>query len=135
MIKVLFVCIGNSCRSQMAEGFARAYGSDVLIAASAGTGPAISVSRDTIRVMNEKNIDVSAHFPKALSHLGRSRFDLVINMSGQKLPDTLPPTRSWDVVDPIGEPIETFRTVRDEIEGRVMRLIIELRRENSAARV
>ena len=80
--RVLFVCIGNSCRSQMAEGFARTYGDDVLIAASAGLAPAFSVAPDTQRAMLEKNIDLRDHFPKSIRHLGRSQFDLVVNMSG-----------------------------------------------------
>ena len=69
--RVLFVCIGNACRSQMAEGFARTYGDDVLIAASAGVAPAVKIPSDTIRAMEEKNIDIRDQFPKALRHLGR----------------------------------------------------------------
>ena len=56
--RVLFVCIGNSCRSQMAEGFARAYGSDVMIPASAGFTPASRVAPDTIRAMAEPRISI-----------------------------------------------------------------------------
>jgi len=56
--RVLFVCIGNACRSQMAEGFARAYGADVMIPASAGLAPAMNVARDTKTAMAEKDIDI-----------------------------------------------------------------------------
>ena len=62
---MLFVCIGNACRSQMAEGFARAYGGDVMEAASAGLSPAVAVPPDTIRAMDEKNIDIRGQFPKS----------------------------------------------------------------------
>jgi arsenate reductase len=132
--RVLFVCIGNSCRSQMAEGFARTYGSDVMIPASAGLAPASSVARDTVRVMAEKNIDVSEHFPKALQHLSRVSFELVVNMSCRLLPPVAAPVLEWAVDDPIGTSLENYRTVRDEIEARVMKLITELRRGQTAAR-
>jgi len=128
--RVLFVCIGNSCRSQMAEGFARAYGSDVMVPASAGLAPATRVARDTLDAMNEKGIDLRDHFPKAIRHLGRIEFDLIINISGQKLPASMKaPARDWDVEDPVGMNYEDHCDVRDEIERLVMELILELRRE------
>jgi arsenate reductase (thioredoxin) len=127
--RVLFVCIGNSCRSQMAEAFARAYGGDVLIAASAGVSPATDIARDTVRAMSEKNIDIRDHFPKSLRHLGRSQFDLAINMSGYDIPDTTATEiRAWDVPDPVSLKYEEHCEVRDAIERLVMTLITELRR-------
>ncbi|MGB9257560.1 MAG: low molecular weight phosphatase family protein [Bryobacteraceae bacterium] len=127
--RVLFICIGNSCRSQMAEAFARRYGSDVIIAASAGLAPAYMVAGDTIRAMDDKNIDIRDHFPKSLKQLGRANFDLFVNMSGYDLPPEIEtPVREWDVPDPIGEDFETHCKIRDEIETRVMGLILELRR-------
>src|SRR5580698_6940777 len=102
--RVLFICIGNSCRSQMAEGFARTYGGDVLIAASAGLAPAYMVAQDTVRAMEEKNIDIRDQFPKGLKQLGRAHFDLFVNMSGYDLPpDIETPVRRWDVADPVAE--------------------------------
>jgi arsenate reductase len=133
-IRVLFVCIGNSCRSQMAEGFARKYGGDVMVAASAGLSPAPYVAYDTIRTMEEKNIDIRAHFPKGLKQLGRAEFDLIVNMSGFDLPDEVTaPAREWDVEDPIGEDFETYCKIRDQIEMLVMSLILELRRSRNSA--
>lgn len=126
--RVLFVCIGNSCRSQMAEGFARAYGSDVLEPCSAGLYPATLLSPLTQKVMLEKNIDVSGHFPKTLAEIGPGRVDLVVNMSGQKLP--APPgatVEDWKVPDPIGMSEDVFRTVANDIEQRVVRLVLSLR--------
>lgn len=129
MTRVLFLCIGNSCRSQMAEGFARTYGADVIIAASAGLAPAFMVAPDTVHAMDEKNIDLRDHFPKSLKQLGRAQFDLIINMSGYDLPpEVLTPVRRWDVADPIAEDYETHCKIRDEIESLVMGLILELRR-------
>jgi arsenate reductase len=127
--RVLFICIGNSCRSQMAEGFARTYGSDVLVAASAGLAPGIMLAEDTIRAMDEKNIDIRDHFPKSLKQLGRAQFDLFVNMSGFDLPPEIDtPVRDWPVADPVSEDYETHCQIRDEIETRVMGLILELRR-------
>ena len=133
--RVLFVCIGNSCRSQMAEAFARTYGQDVLIPASAGVAPAFSVAPDTMRAMQEKNLDLRDHFPKSIRQLGRSQFDLVINMSGVGIP-ALPGARmrEWEVEDPIDLKYEDHCKVRDEIERLVMSLILELRREGNEVR-
>lgn len=129
--RVLFVCIGNSCRSQMAEGFARTYGGDCAIAASAGVAPASRIARDTMRAMAEKNIDLGEQFPKAVEYLGRATFDLVVNMSGSFLPVRFGAAKvvDWDVADPVGMDYEDHCVVRDEIERRVMGLIMELRRE------
>ena len=100
--RVLFVCIGNSCRSQMAEGFARTYGSDVMIAASAGLAPATGVAPDTIRAMDEKNIDLRDHFPKSLRQLGKAEFDLFVNMTGFFLPKEYKgKVVDWEVADPV----------------------------------
>jgi arsenate reductase len=130
--RVLFVCIGNSCRSQMAEAFARAYGSDVLVPASAGLAPASRVAPDTIEAMNDKGFDLRDHFPKAIRHLGRVEFDLVINMSGEPLPDTVRcEVRAWDVEDPVCLSYEEHCAVRDEIEKLVMTLILELRKDQA----
>jgi arsenate reductase len=127
--RVLFVCIGNACRSQMAEAFARAYGDDVMIAASAGLAPAVKIPRDTIRAMEEKNLDIRDHFPKSTRQLGRAEFDLVVNLSGMFLPDTLGARIvDWEVADPVDMDYSEHCGIRDEIEGRVMKLVLELRR-------
>lgn len=126
--RVLFVCIGNSCRSQMAEGFARAYGADILVAASAGLSPAAIVQPLTKQVLAERNVRIDEQFPKGMEILTRERFDVIVNMSGQKLP--LAPgarVRDWPVRDPIGENEPVYKAVAEQIEGLVMRLILELR--------
>jgi arsenate reductase (thioredoxin) len=125
--RVLFVCIGNSCRSQMAEAFARHYGSDVLEAESAGVYPASMVAPLTGQVLRERNIGIEGHFPKDLSAVLHEPFDLVVNMSG--LPLEIPGAKAieWTVPDPIGQPQEVFRSVADQIESLVMRLILDLR--------
>ncbi len=114
----------------MAEGFARTYGADVMIAASAGLGPAMSVARDTKAAMAEKGIDLRDHFPKAIRHLGRAQFDLVINMSGSEiLPQQVPGAEivEWDVDDPVSMTFEEHCKIRDRIEMLVMKLVLDLR--------
>jgi arsenate reductase len=133
--RVLFVCMGNACRSQMAEAFARAYGQDVLIAASAGLTPAMAVASDTVRAMAEKGIDLGGQFPKSTHHMGRSKFDLVVNMTGFALPDDIGAiVVEWSVPDPVSMKYEKHREVRDEIERLVMNLILKLRQEQRAPR-
>jgi arsenate reductase (thioredoxin) len=116
----------------MAEGFARAYGSDVLAAESAGLAPAMSISPLTHKVMLEKNIDLGHLFPRRADAL-KGPFDLVVNLSGGKVPSTIvAPVEEWSVLDPIGMPEEVFRNVRDEIEQRVMRLVLAMRNRKPA---
>ncbi len=132
--RVLFVCIGNACRSQMAEAFARAYGSDVLIPASAGLSPADRLPTHTLQAMQEKNLDLRAQFPKNLAEMSRGQFDLVVNMSGLPIPlRSQVPVREWAVGDPILMEYEEHCKVRDQIEDLVMSLILELRREKKRA--
>jgi len=125
--RVLFVCIGNSCRSQMAEAYARAYGSDVMEVHSAGLAPATSIAPLTRTVLAEKNLTIGDQFPKAIDSASSQRFDIVANMTGAPL--DLAPARvlDWPVPDPIGQKPEVYRTVATQIEGLVMRLILELR--------
>jgi arsenate reductase (thioredoxin) len=131
--RVLFVCVGNACRSQMAEAFARAYGDDVLIAASAGLHPAGFVAADTLRAMFEKQLDLRDHFSKGLKQMSRARFDIAIDLTGGALPSGIAASvREWDVPDPISMSYEEHCAVRDHIERLVMALIIELRDEKNA---
>lgn len=116
----------------MAEAFARAYGRDVIIPASAGLAPATRVASDTVSAMDEKGLDLRDHFPKSIRHLGRIEFDLVINISGEKLPTPMKcPVREWDIEDPVSLSYEDHCAVRDDIERKVMELILQLRREQS----
>jgi arsenate reductase (thioredoxin) len=128
--RVLFLCIGNSCRSQMAEGFARCYGLDVMDCESAGLAPAGIVQPLTKKVMEDKNINIDHQYPKDLAAVDVHNFDLVINMSGNQLPPSfLIEVREWKVEDPICRPEEIYIKVRDQIEMSVMQLVLEFRRE------
>jgi arsenate reductase (thioredoxin) len=122
----------------MAEAFANTYGSDVVIAASAGIYPAGDIARDTIQAMDEKGIDIREHFPKSIRHLGRATFDLVINMSGMPIPNGqtgAAEIRTWDVDDPVCLPYDEHCEVRDRIENLVMTLIMELRRTSATPKL
>jgi len=114
----------------MAEGFARLYGSDVLIASSSGLAPTEIVVRETIECMRENGVDLSEHFPKRYNPRTSMNYDLIVNMSGYDLPEpTVPPVRNWIVRDPIGQSEAVYRESRDSIERQVMQLILQLRRE------
>lgn len=130
--RVLFVCIGNAFRSQMAEAFARTYGQDVVEAESAGIAPVLALPDATREVMREKGIDLDSHFPKALVHTNLKSYDVVVNISG--LPLHAPRgvrVEVWNVPDPVGEGEDRLRWVRDEIEQLVVRLLIRLRRKGN----
>src|SRR3954447_8768601 len=80
--------------------------------------------------MEAKNINIDDQFPKNLDQVGVAQFDLIINMSGNKLPDRLPvEVREWTIEDPIGQSEETYVQLRDQLENQVMRLILDLRRD------
>lgn len=114
----------------MAEGFARRYGSDVMEVESAGFAPAPIIQPLTKQVMQAKNIKIDGQYPKDLGSIDIRTFHLIVNMSGTKLPAFLEvPVRDWEIEDPIGRNEEFFIQVRDRIEDRVMRLILEFRRD------
>jgi arsenate reductase len=125
--RVLFVCIGNSCRSQMAEAFARAYGGDAIIASSAGLSPASIIAPLTRKVLTEKNIAIGDQFPKGIEMASREPFDIVVNMSGLPLTMEVRRAVNWQVQDPIGHEEAVYRRVAAQIEELVMRLILDLR--------
>jgi len=126
--RVLFVCIGNCCRSQMAEGFAHEYGADIVVAESAGLAPAGIIVDETIRAMAEKSVDISGQYSKAFRLDEANECDLVVNMSGVGLPDGIePPVVDWQVPDPIGQSEEMYARVRDQVEALVTDLIWQIR--------
>jgi arsenate reductase len=128
MKSVLFICIGNCCRSQMAEGFARHLGADVINAASAGLSPTQTVAGDTIAAMAEVGIDINDQFPKEFDHRLAGTYDIIVNMSGFDLPAMEKAlVTEWRVADPYYEAMSVFREVRGDIEQRVRRLIEDIR--------
>ena len=124
---LLFVCVENSCRSQMAEGFARALGSGTVLAWSAGSKPSGKVNERAIAFMQEKGVDISRQESKGLDDLPHVEWDYVVTMG---CGDTCPylPARhrlNWDLADPKGLDDEAFRAVRDRIAEEVRNLLTE----------
>lgn len=131
--RVLFVCIGNCCRSQMAEGFAHEYGGDIVAAESAGLAPAGVVVEETIWAMAQKSVDISSQYSKAFRLDEANECDVVVNISGLRLPEGVSaPVLEWDVRDPIGQSEDVYAKVRDQIEALVTDLIWKFRRSRSA---
>ncbi len=125
---VLFVCLGNICRSPMAEALARTYGSDVMNAQSAGLTPALTNSPLTRMVLKEKNIDLGNHLPKAFKDVDLDTVDLIVNMSGRKLPAGVKVAiQDWTVQDPMGASQTVYREVCAQLEMAVMQLILQIR--------
>jgi len=127
--KVLFVCVENAGRSQMAEAFAKKYGENKLVVSSAGNKPAERVNPVVVEVMKEKGIDLSENKPKQLTFQMAQDSDLIITMGcndqGICPGPFFKPTVEWVLEDPKGKPIEKVREIRDEIERRVQKLIAQ----------
>jgi len=137
MLKVMFLCTGNSCRSQMAEGFARHIGSGVVEAHSAGLIPA-GVNPYAVRVMAEAGVDITGQSSKAADTELMEVMDVIITLCGHAeatCPATPPSVRRlhWPVDDPVGavgtdeEVMAAFRRARDEIREKVERFVNGLR--------
>ena len=128
---ILFVCTENSARSQMAEAFFNHYNKNKGYAGiSAGTSPAGEVKKPAIEAMKEKGIDISRQKPKMLASGMARKAERIFTMGCVKGCPVTPPdkTVNWDLEDPAGKPIEKYREVRDEIERRVKRLVLEIGR-------
>jgi len=127
MKRVLFVCIENSNRSQMAEAFARIHGGDQVEALSAGSAPSGQINPKAIRFMDELGYDLRTHASKSLAGID-GQFDAVVTMGcGDKCP-WVPAKRreDWALPDPKHMDDDGYRAVRDEISARVQRLLAEL---------
>lgn len=123
--RVLFVCVENSCRSQMAEGFARELGGDTIEAYSSGSNPSGVVNAKAIESMKAVGIDLSTHHSKGLADLPAGRWDYAVTMGcGDRCPQLDAAHREdWDLPDPKAMAPEEFARVRDEIRARVEGLI------------
>ena len=123
----MFVCRRNSCRSQMAEGFAKTLGAGKIEVFSSGL-EASRVHPTAIQVMDEVGIDLKIQTSDALSNFKAEDFNVVISMCGcgTTLPEewlTRDVFEDWDLEDPDGQPIETFHKVRDQIKAKVEALV------------
>jgi protein-tyrosine-phosphatase len=130
MKKVLFVCVENAGRSQMAEAFANEYGKDKVEALSAGTMPANEVNPVVLQVMLEKGFDLSKNKPKLITGQMVQEADMIIVMGcsaqGFCPAPLLNKVVDWGIEDPKDKPTENVRAIRDEIERKVRMLLSEI---------
>lgn len=126
--KLLFVCVENSNRSQMAEAFARIHGKDKVEVHSAGSQPSGTINPKAIEAMRGVNYDLTTHHSKSLAELPDVEFDFVATMGcGDECPFIRSGSRAdWKIPDPKDMTMDQFRGVRDLIEGKVLRLLADL---------
>lgn len=121
MKRLLFVCVENSCRSQIAEAFARIYGGDEIEVYSAGSRPSGQVNARAIESMRELGYDLTKHQSKSLTDIPDVEYDFVATMGcGDKCPFVRAKLREeWQIPDPKHLPLDQFRETRDLIERKV----------------
>jgi arsenate reductase (thioredoxin) len=126
--EVLFVCVHNAGRSQMAAALLDRLGAGRVRVRSAGSEPARSLNPTVVAAMREVDIDISREFPKPLSDASVRTADAVITMGCGDACPIYPGKRyeDWDLEDPAGKDLASVRRIRDEIEVRVTRLLKEL---------
>lgn len=127
MPSVLFVCVANSCRSQMAEAFAKSIAAPGWEVWSAGSSPSGRVQPIAAQLMQELGLDLSTHRSKGVEQLPQRRWDYVVTMGcGDACPAVPAAHRlDWDIPDPVGLPIDAARRIRDDIGRRVRELLAE----------
>ena len=129
-LKILFVCIGNSCRSQMAEGWANHFGGGKVQASSAGSHPLSEITADTYTVMREKGISLDGEWSKSLREVPVAEMDVVVGM-GCDVACPVPAgfkgrLVEWNIPDPYARGIDAFRNARDLIERQVQALLADM---------
>lgn len=126
--EVLFLCVHNAGRSQMAAAFARRLGAGRVVVNSAGSAPGETLNSAVVTAMREKNIDISNEAPKALTQEMGEGADVIVTMGCGDACPVYPGTRylDWELADPAGKGLDEVRAIRDEIEGRVSELVAEL---------
>ena len=126
--KILFVCVENACRSQMAQGFAESFGKGRVELYSAGSRPSSHINPVAIEVMKEKGIDLSGRRPKGLNDLPSVEMDYLITMGCEETCPAVPTKKiiDWQIPDPKGKSIDVFRNIRDTIEEKVRTLLKEI---------
>ncbi len=134
-VNVLFVCIGNSCRSQMAEALANHLGKGRVCAWSAGSHPLGLILSETHEVLREKGISLDSHWSKGLKDVSLAEMDVVVGM-GCEVECPVPAgfkgrVIEWNIPDPYGHDLELFRSVRDLIGRQVKVLVNNLDQQRS----
>jgi arsenate reductase (thioredoxin) len=128
MKRIIFVCVENSNRSQMAEAFARSHGAGKVEAHSAGSRPSGKVNPEAVKAMQEVGYDLAEHRSKSLADLATVDFDVAVTMGcGDECPlIRARERRDWNIPDPKNLPPEQFRAVRNMIEEKVKELLAGL---------
>ena len=128
---VLFVCVHNAGRSQMAAGYLRALAGDRIDVLSAGSEPKDSINPVAVEVMAEEGIDIAARTPRRLTTDAVQRADVVITMGCGDACPVFPGKRyeDWELDDPAGQDTAVVRRIRDDIRARVETLVEQLGRE------
>lgn len=126
--EVLFLCVHNSGRSQMAAALMELYGGDRVVVHSAGSAPAETLHPAVVAAMAEVGIDISAERPKMLTDEMARHADVIVTMGCGDACPVYPGRRyvDWELPDPAGRTLDEVRPIRDEIEGRVRALLAEL---------
>jgi len=130
-MRVLFVCVHNAGRSQMAEAFLRQMGGPGIEAGSAGTVPASKVHPEVVEAMREVGLDLSAQVPQLLTEEMLRQADRVITMGcsvQEACPAVLVESEDWGLEDPAGRSLAMVRQIRDQVRERVGRLLADLTR-------
>ena len=128
-MNILFVCVHNSGRSQMAEAFAKELAGNTVHVASAGTVSRNEINPMVVAAMAEKGIDISAARPKLIQQEMVDTADLVVTMGcaiDESCPAVFIPSEDWGLDDPAGQPLEVVRRVRDEVEAKVRGLLQQM---------
>jgi arsenate reductase (thioredoxin) len=135
LVKVLFVCVGNCVRSQMAEAIARHSASDIIAAESAGIHPLGFIDPTARSVLTGRGISMDGQFSKGLHNHTLTSPDLIINMSGTPGGHLFHGRvfEDWAVPDPFGEGVETHSRICDDIAARIEDLVTRLREQNAPA--
>ena len=125
---ILFVCIHNAGRSQMAAGYARALSGGAVEVRSGGSEPGDQINPVAIEAMAEEGIDISQAVPQLMTTEQVRESDVVITMGCGDVCPIFPGKRyeDWELTDPKGKPLDEVRAIRDEIRGRVERLLAEV---------
>ena len=125
---VLFVCVHNAGRSQMAAGWLRHLAGDTIEVRSAGSEPSDQINPVAVEAMREVGIDITGNTPRLLDNQDVRDSDVVITMGCGDTCPIYPGKRyeDWDLTDPAGQPFKVVRQVRDDIRGRVEKLVAQL---------
>ncbi|RPJ08513.1 MAG: arsenate reductase ArsC [Deltaproteobacteria bacterium] len=126
-VKIVFVCVENARRSQMAAGFAEVFGQEKLEVYSAGSRPASEIDPLIVEAMKEKGIDIRGRRPKSLNDLPPVEMDYLVTMGCEETCPAVAAKKiiAWEIPDPKGKSMEEIRRIRDQVENKVKGLLKE----------